>query len=132
MRTMGEGGTQENGLFWKLRKFSRNEFWKSIGCLLSAPNFGFGGSKLWEKDPRIIGKKSKRYSIRSKVYLYEVCASLFQKKYYCYCFYTNTYFPSARFVAFLTLGERSLGSIGQEALSRSETRRKMSGGGWGF
>ena len=26
--------------FWR---FSRNEFWKNIGCLVSAPNFGLGG-----------------------------------------------------------------------------------------
>ena len=41
------GGTQENGKFRKLRRFSRNEFWKDIGCLLSEPTFGLGGSILW-------------------------------------------------------------------------------------
>ena len=49
-----------------------------------------------------------------------------------YYFYANTYFPSSRFVASLTLGERSLGSIDQEASSRREIRRNMSGGGRGF
>ena len=29
----GRGGPQENGQFWKLRKFSWN-FFKNIGCLL--------------------------------------------------------------------------------------------------
>ena len=109
----GRGGNQHNWQFWKPRRFSRNEFWKNIGCLLSAPTFGLGGSILWEKDPKISGKKRKRSLILSKVYLYEVCASLFQMIYYYYYFYTNTYFPSARFVESLTLGERSLGSIGQ-------------------
>ena len=111
----GSGGTQENGKIWKLRRFSRNEFWKNIGCLLTAHTFGLGGSILWEKDPKISGKKIKRSSVRSKVDLYEVCESLFQILYYYYYFFTNTSSPSARFVAYLTIGERSLGSIVQEA-----------------
>ena len=68
---------------------------------------------MWEKDPKISGNNRKRSSIRSKVDLYEVCSSLFQLLYYCYYFYTNTSFPSGIFVAYLTLGERSLGNIGQ-------------------
>ena len=26
-----------------IRRFSSNEFWKIIGCLISAPTFGLGG-----------------------------------------------------------------------------------------
>ena len=33
----------------KLRRFSSNEFRKNIGCLVSDPTFGLGGSRLWEK-----------------------------------------------------------------------------------
>ena len=84
---------------------------------------------MWENDPMISGKKRKRSSIISKVNLYEVCAFLFQILYYCYYFYVNNYFPTSRFVASLTIGERGLGIIGQEYSSRRETRRKMSGGG---
>ena len=113
----GRRGTQENGRFWKLRRLSRNEFWKNIGCLLSSPTFGLGGSRLWEKHPKISGKNRKRSSIRLKVDLYEFCALLFQILYYCYYFYINNSFPSARFVASLTLGGRSLVNIGQEASS---------------
>ena len=109
----GRGGNQENGKFRKLQQFSMIELWKNIGCLLSAPTFGLGGAILWDKDLTIGGKKRKSSSIILKVDLYDVCASLFQILYYCYYFYTNTSFPSARFVASLTLGERSLGSIGQ-------------------
>ena len=61
-----------------------------------------GGSILCDKDPKISGKKRKRSSILSKVDFYEVCALLFKVLYYCYYFYTNTSFPSARFVASLT------------------------------
>ena len=53
-------GTQDYGRFWELLQFSRKKFWKNIGCLLSAPTFGIGGSRLWEKDPKISGKKRKR------------------------------------------------------------------------
>ena len=41
------GGTQKNGQFRKLRWFSRKNVWKNIGCFLSAPTFGLGGSRLW-------------------------------------------------------------------------------------
>ena len=125
----GRGGTRDNGKFWKIQRFSRNGFWKIIGCLLSAPNFGLRGLRMWEKDPKISGNKRKRSSIQSKVDLYEVGAFLFQMIYYY--LYTNTYFTSARFVASLTLGERGLGSIGQDDSSQRETRRKMSGAGQG-
>ena len=56
----GRGGIQYNGRFRKLWRFSRNEFWKNIGCLLSAHTFGLGGLRLREKDPNIGGKKRKR------------------------------------------------------------------------
>ena len=56
-------GTQENGTFRKLWRFSRNEFWKNIGCLLSALTIGLGGLRLWDKDPKISGSNRKRSSI---------------------------------------------------------------------
>ena len=56
----GRGETQDNGLFRKLRRFSRNELWKNIGCLLSERIFGLGVSRLWEKDIKISWKKRKR------------------------------------------------------------------------
>ena len=89
------------------------------------------GLIFWEKDPRISGKKRKKSLIRSKVDLYEVCASLFQILYYYYYFYINTSFLYSRFVASLTLRESSLLSIGYESLSHSKTRRNMSSGGRG-
>ena len=36
-----------NVRYRKVRHFSSNEFWKNIGCLVSAPTFGIGGSRLW-------------------------------------------------------------------------------------
>ena len=66
-----------NVRYQKVRWFSINECWKNIGCLVSAPNFGLRGFRLWEKEEEInlSGKKRKRRSIRIKVYLYEVCLS---------------------------------------------------------
>ena len=43
----GRGETQDNRQFRKLRRLSRNKFWKNIGCLLLAPTFGLGGLILW-------------------------------------------------------------------------------------
>ena len=43
------GKELNKGNVWsqKCCQFSSNEFWKSIGRIVSAPNFGFGGSRLW-------------------------------------------------------------------------------------
>ena len=57
---------------WRL---SSNGFWNNIGCLILALTLGIGVSRLWEKEEeqRIIGEKRKRFSIRLKFELYEVC-----------------------------------------------------------
>ena len=66
-----------------------NGFRRNIGCFVSAPTFGLGGSRLWEKEEyiQISGKKRKRGSIRIKVDLYVVCLS---KIIYCLLFYFMT------------------------------------------
>ena len=71
----GKTSNKGNVRYRKVCRFSSNEFWKNIGCLVSAPTFGLGGSRLWEKeeDIKLSGNKSKRLSIRVKVDLYEVC-----------------------------------------------------------
>ena len=33
----------------KVWRLSSNEFWKNIGCLVSAPTFGIRGLRLWER-----------------------------------------------------------------------------------
>ena len=45
-KTLNKG----NIMYRKVCQFSRNGFWKNIGCLVSAPTFGLGGSRLWEKE----------------------------------------------------------------------------------
>ena len=71
----GKQRVKYNVRYRKVRRFSSCEFWKNIGCLVSAPTFGLGGSRLWEKEEeqKLSGKKRKRRSIRAKVDLYELC-----------------------------------------------------------
>ena len=56
----GRGGDQENGRFRKLRKLSRNEFWKNIRCLLSThlsplgiKNVGEASKDKWEEEEEV-------------------------------------------------------------------------------
>ena len=95
----GKRGTQDNGKFRKICRFLRNDFWKKIGCLLSAPTFGLGWLILWERYLNVSVRNRERSLILQKVDYYEVCVSLFQIIYYCYYFYTHTYFTSSGFVA---------------------------------
>ena len=48
-----------NGQDRKIWQFSSNKFWNKIGCFVSAPTFGIGGSRLWYKEEakKISGKK---------------------------------------------------------------------------
>ena len=71
MKALNKGNVR----YRKFCRFSSNEFCKNIGCLVSAPIFGLGGLRLWEKeeDLKLSVKKRKRRSIRVKVDLYEVC-----------------------------------------------------------
>ena len=36
-----------NGRYRNFLRFSSNEFLKNLGCLVSNPTFGIGGSKIW-------------------------------------------------------------------------------------
>ena len=65
--------------FWQ---FSSNEFWKNIGCLVSAHTFVTGGSRMWDKEEaqKISIKKRKIRSIGLKIDFYEVFLS-----YIIYC-----------------------------------------------
>ena len=85
----GKQRVKGNVRYREVRRFSRCEFWKNICCLVSAPIFGLGGSRLWEKeeDLKQSGKKRKRCLIRVKVDLYEVCRSYFI---HCLLFYFKT------------------------------------------
>ena len=81
----GKAFGKGNIRYRKVCRFSSNAFWKNIGCLVSAPTFGLGGSSLLDKeeDINISGKKRKIRSIWMKVDLYEVFIS---KIIYCLLF----------------------------------------------
>ena len=85
----GEALGKVNVRYQKVCRFSNNEFRKTIGCLVSAPIFGLGRLRLWDKEEyiKISGNKRKRSSILIKVYLYKVCLS---KIIYCLLFYFKT------------------------------------------
>ena len=78
-----------NVRYQNICQFSSNGFWKNIGCLVSVPTFGLGGSRLWDKeeDLNLSGKKRKIRSIRIKVDLYEICLYYII---YCLLFYFKT------------------------------------------
>ena len=82
---------------------------QNIGCLVSDPTFGLGGSRLWDKEEKqkIIGRNSKRCSIRMKVDLYEVSLSYIIYCLFLFCEYNNTLLPPARFVVYISPRERS-------------------------
>ena len=74
----GKAAGMANEWYQKVWMFSINEFWKNIGCLVSAPTFGIGGSRLLEKeeDTNLSGKNRKRLSIWIKIDLHPNLTSL--------------------------------------------------------
>ena len=85
----GKSLNKVNVRYQKVCRFSRNGFWRNIGCLISAPTFGLEGSRLWDKEGalNLSKKKRKRRSIRVKVDFYEVYLSYLI---YCLLFYFKT------------------------------------------
>ena len=46
----GKSLNKDNVRYINFCRFSSNEFWKNIGCLVSSPTFGLGGSRMWENE----------------------------------------------------------------------------------
>ena len=126
----GKALNKGNVRYQKMCLISSNEFWKNIGCLVSAPTFGLGGPMLWNKkdDKNLSGKKRKRRSIQINVDLYEVCLSYII---FCLLFYFNNILtpPPTKFMISLSLGKRISEIIGHKDLSQKRTRQHMNGGG---
>ena len=59
---MNEAVCMKNRVTWngggklQVNKFTRQEFWKCIGCILSAVTYGKKGRKLWSEVPKGFGK----------------------------------------------------------------------------
>ena len=49
----------------KVWRFSSNEFWKNVGCLVLDPTFGLHGSRMWgkEEETEISGKKEDTFNL---------------------------------------------------------------------
>ena len=112
-----------DGWYQKVRRFSSNGFWKNIGCLISAPTFDLGVSRLWKKESeiKIIVKKRKRHSIPINVDLYEVYIYFI---FYFLLFYFMTILTAffVRFLVYLSLGGINSDSIGQNYLGLKSKR----------
>ena len=65
-------------------QFSSNAFWKSIGCLVSDPTFGIGGSSLCDKGEsiKISENKRKKYIVilACKTYVHAILVGLGEGK----------------------------------------------------
>ena len=110
---------------WKVLQFSRNAFWKNIGCLVLDPNFCLGRSVYQQTRRNKSLKKRKIISIRVEVYVL-----LYIYIYILYYNYTNIHSFSGC-VASITPGERSSGSIGHKDLSHKRKSNTINGGGQG-
>ena len=70
--TLNGGGKRQ------VKKFTREEFWKCIGCILLAVIYGKKGSKLWSEVPKGFGKYENltiRIDVRGTTNLYKVCCA---------------------------------------------------------
>ena len=66
---------------WKrqAKKFTRQEFWKCIGCILSAATYEKKGSNLWSEVSKDVGKhenQTLRRDVRGTIDLQKVCCTL--------------------------------------------------------
>ena len=61
----------------KVKKFTRQEFWKCIGCILSAVTYGKKGHKLWSEVSKGFGKYANmtlRRDVSGTTNLNKVCS----------------------------------------------------------
>ena len=67
-----------------VKPFKRQEFWKCIGCILSAVTYGKKGRKLWSEVPKCFGKYENpklRRDFRGTTDIYKVCCA-----HYCHLY----------------------------------------------
>ena len=77
--TLNGGGKRQ------VKNFTRQEFWKCIGCILSAVTYGKKGHKLWSEVSKGVGKyynMKLRRDVCGTTYLHKVCCA-----HYCYLFF---------------------------------------------
>ena len=63
----------------QVKKFTRQEFWKCIGCILSAVTYGKKGRNLWSEVYKDVGKhenQTLRRDVCGTTNLQKVCCAL--------------------------------------------------------
>ena len=76
--TLNGGGKRQ------VKKFTRQEFWKFIGRILLAVNYGKKGHKLWSESPKGFGKYDNltlQRDVRGTTDLYKVCCAHYRHLY---------------------------------------------------
>ena len=77
--TMKNRVTLNGGGKLQVKKFTRQEFWKCIGCILSAVTYGKKGRNLWSEVSKDVGKhynQTLRIDVRGTTDLQKVCCAL--------------------------------------------------------
>ena len=68
----------------QVKKFTRKEFWKCIGCILLAVAYGKKGRKLWSELTKGFGKYENltlQRDVRRTTDLYKVCCAHYRHLY---------------------------------------------------
>ena len=77
--TMKNRVTLNGGGKCQVKKFTRQEFWKCIGCILSAVTYGKKGHNLWSEVSKGFGKhenQTLRRDVCGTTDLHKVCCAL--------------------------------------------------------
>ena len=70
--TLNGGGKRQ------VKKFTSQEFWKCIGCILSAVTYGKKGRKIWSEVSKVFGKYDNltlRRDVCGTTNLHKVCCA---------------------------------------------------------
>ena len=85
MEIMNEAVTMKNRVIFngggkrQVKNFTRQEFWKFIGCILSAVTYGKKGRNLWSEVSKDFGKhenQTLRRDVHGTTNLQKVCCAL--------------------------------------------------------
>ena len=71
-----------------VRPFRRQEFWKCIGCVLSAVTYGKKGKKLWIELPKYSGNMAPtkiQRDVHGNTDLYKICCDIYCNFYIYAC-----------------------------------------------
>ena len=85
--TMKNRVTLNGGGKRQVKKFTRQEIWKCIGCILSAVTYGKKGRKLWSEVYKGVGKNynlTLRRDVCGTTYLYKVCCAHYRHFFLCF------------------------------------------------